>query len=354
MLIIRPQAISASNLTLSNIVETAPAVYNAGTNYGLGAQAYVAGGISNSTAMLYESLQAGNVGHTPASSPDWWMPIGITYLVWNAGTNYATGARVNDNTNHLVYESLVDGNLNHAVTDPAFWGLVGPTNKFAMFDDVNGTVTTHPTEIDVTMTFTGRVDSVALVNMSNVISVQIIVSTIADGTLYDETFSTVSTDGIGDWYDYFFEEIVQQNARLITGLPVNANPTIRAILTGSGTADMYVGSLVVGLSKNIGETTREGASVGITDYSRKEVDDWGSYQLMERAFSKRGTFRLAMPKNSIDEVYRILSQYRATPIVYSAADEFASTLIFGFFKDFSIGFEYDQTSFCNIEVEGLT
>jgi hypothetical protein len=234
------------------------------------------------------------------------------------------------------------------------WIDVGPTNKWALFDAVNGTLTTHPQKVDITLTVAGRVDAIALVSLANVSGVQVIVNTVADGEIFNQSFAMISTVGINDWHDYFFEDILQKDALLINGLPIHADPIIRVILTGSGTADMSIGTMVFGRTKYIGATLRDGAGVGIRDYSRKEADDFGNYVLIERAFAKRGTFRLSMPHSMVDDVHQALSEYRATPTVYSASDDFTSTLIFGFYKDFSIGFEYPTTSYCNIELEGLT
>jgi hypothetical protein len=348
---VRPSTVSEAVLTSSNIVETAPAAYAGGTTYALGDQVSI---LTGTTAALYESLQDDNIGNTPESSPTFWEPIGTTYSTYSGATSYSLGDRVISTTTHKVYESLAGSNTGNALTDTTKWLDVGPTNKWAMFDTVNGTLTSHPTEIDVTLSMTGRVDAVGLVGMTNVVSVQVIVSTIADGELYNETFATVSTVGITDWYTYFFEDIVQRDALLVPGLPAYSNPTIRVILTGTGTADMSLGTLVVGKSKYLGAALRDGASVGINDFSRKDTDDFGNYTIVERAFAKRGTFRVAMASNMVDGIQRTLGELRATPTLFEASDEFSSTLIFGFYKNFSIGFEYALTSYCNIEIEGLT
>lgn len=277
-----------------------------------------------------------------------------THSAYNVGTTYADGDRVLDAGGLRVYESLVGSNTGNALTDATKWLDVGPANKWAMFDTINGTVTTDSTEVDVTLDLTGRIDTIGLVNMTNVVSVQVIISTVADGEVYNETYSTVSTVGINNWWSYFFEDIVQKDALIISGLPVYVDPTIQIVLTGTGTADMSIGTLMVGRKKYIGDALRDGSSVGITDYSRKDTDDFGNYMIVERAFAKRGNFRLAMTSNMVDDVQRTLADYRATPTIFSASDDFSSTLIFGFYKDFSIGFEYPGTSYCSLELEGLT
>jgi len=56
----------------------------------------------------------------------------------------------------------------------------------------------------------------------------------------------------------------------------------------------------------------------------------------------------------VDLVKRLLSQYRATPIVYIGADAYASTILYGYYKDFSIDIAYPTISICSLELEGLT
>jgi hypothetical protein len=296
------------------------------------------------------------------------LPTGLTagtiYYVLAPLTNSfnvsatAGGAAINTTgTQSGVHTVIANPNKGYdpssALSAP-FWLDIGPTNKWAMFDDYNGTTTTDPTLIDVTVAVTGRVDSVALLNIVNAASARVIVSTTLDGTIFDQTYSLTSADGIADWYDYFFEEVVLKRKLLVTPLPVNANPTVRVILTGTGTGLVQCGTLIVGLSKDLGETDRDGAQVGITDYSRKEVDTFGNYTIVPRAFSDRGSFKIRMAKASVDGVRDLLSDFRTTPAVYAASLDYNSTLIWGFFRDFNIEIDYPLESLCSIEIEGLT
>ena len=40
--------------------------------------------------------------------------------------------------------------------------------------------------------------------------------------------------------------------------------------------------------------------------------------------------------------------------VLTHTDDIAATLIYGFFKDFNISLAFSNTSYCQIEIEGLT
>ena len=67
MKVIQPLTITEDNLIESNLYDVAPALYNAGTTYALGAYVGVAGTLGE--ILIYKSLQASNTANTPASSP---------------------------------------------------------------------------------------------------------------------------------------------------------------------------------------------------------------------------------------------------------------------------------------------
>jgi hypothetical protein len=253
-----------------------------------------------------------------------------------------------------VHTAVASPNKNKNLTDPLFWLDIGPSNKYAMFDSLNGTVTAHPYQIDVSQSYTGRVDSLALLNVSNAVSARDIMSTINDGVVFDETFSMISTAGIDDWFSYFFDDVERKDTLLVTALPAYANTTIRVIIEGNGTSQVQAGHLSIGLAKDLGETQHDGAQIGIIDYSRKDVDDFGNYTLVQRPFSRRGHFQCRIPKAAVDGVEATLSQHRATPAVYVATNDYGSTLIFGFFREFTIDIDYPLESLVTIEIEGLT
>ena len=57
---------------------------------------------------------------------------------------------------------------------------------------------------------------------------------------------------------------------------------------------------------------------------------------------------------AVDEIVNLLAEYRATPIVYIGSDAYASTIVYGFYKDFTVVIAYYLKSICNLEIEGLT
>lgn len=279
------------------------------------------------------------------------------YTAWDSGTTYGLGDTVIyvAADTHWIVESLQAGNTAHTPTGASadtWWLLVGNTNRWAMFDGMVQSQTSAADEIAVTLTSTAaRVDSVALFNI-DCAEARVTVTDATDGVVYDETVSMVSPSGITDWYAYFFEPITRITDYVFTELPPYLSSEIDVTLTDAG-GTAKCGACVIGLSREIGGT-QYGAQTGIQDYSIKQQDDFGNYSILERAYNKRAVFQIMVENGLIDELQIILAGYRATPVVYVGTDLYASTMIYGYYKDFSVVISYPTVSILSIELEGLT
>lgn len=299
MKMIRPMAVNDAALLSSNIAETDYAAWAVGTTYALAARVMV---VAANVHKVYESLQAGNVGHTPATSPTWWLEV-------------------------------------------------GNTNRWRMFDQSITSQSSNADSIDVSMQTTGRIDSVALLNVSAA-TAHIQMTDTVDGTVYNKTYNLVSDSGITDWYAYFFEPIARKTDLVVSDLPVYSGAVVRVLLSEAGNT-VLLGALVVGLSKQVGGT-QYGAKIGIQDYSVKTRDAFGNYSILERSFNKTAAFTLLVDNGFVDQLFTMLSSVRATPVVYVGSDNFSSMAVYGFFKDFDITVSYPKHSICTLQIEGLT
>jgi hypothetical protein len=345
--IIRPTSAADFTLTTTNVPEAPPATYAGGTTYALSDLVSV---YTGTTAQVYESLQNSNTGNTPASSPSFWNPIAITYAEYAGGTTYSLGDKVISTTTHHEYESLANSNLGNALTDATKWLDLGSNNRWRMFDQLNSSLTIRDEQIDVTVDINGRADGIAILNVLAA-TIQIIVT--ADAIeVYNETFDMVSDSGVDNWYEYFFEPIVRKSNLIVTDLPNVADPQIQIIIDNA-TGSTEVGTVVIGQSKDLGMTIY-GARTGIQDYSRKTTDEFGNFTIVERAYAKRATFDVTVDNDKIDAISDLLALYRATPVVWVGTDDYNSTWIYGFYKDFSIAIKYVTQSNLALEIEGLT
>ena len=281
---------------------------------------------------------------------------GTDYAAWNSGTTYSIGQRVVLTSTHKVYESLQNSNLNkNPATDtsvPPYWIEVSSTNRWKMFDSSNSTQTTNSNSIVVTITPGKVINAVALLNVDGT-SIRVKVTDPTDGVVHDNTVSLNYNGTINNWYNYFFDPVMRKKNVVLTDLPAYGTAAVEITITYTGST-AKCGVCVLGNVNYIGEGIELGASVGIQDYSRKEKNDFGDYVLIQRSYSKRARFSMAVLNDQIDALQDLLVDLRTTPCVWIGDDRYQSTMIYGFYKDFDIVISYHLVSDCNIEIEGLT
>jgi len=129
MKVLPPVTITPDLVVDSNIFDTAPAAYDAGTTYAADAYASVAGTLGAIT--IYKSLQAANTGHTPASSPTWWFEVSTTYEEYDPLTTYGIGHRLIDPDTNTIKESTRDQNVAKPLDNASPWKYIG---KFEYMD----------------------------------------------------------------------------------------------------------------------------------------------------------------------------------------------------------------------------
>lgn len=268
--------------------------------------------------------------------------------VWESSYTYSAGQTVIKG--HRIWESVQSANLNHdPETSLAGWWLdIGPTNRWSMFDDVVGTSTSAEEVINVTLQ-PGRIDSLALMQLNAAMAT--ITQRVGVEVVREITVSLINDDDMGDWFEYFFSPIEQKDSLVITDLAVYGESTIEINLTKNAGV-VSCGICIVGLKDDLGGTLAS-PSVGINDYSRKSVDEFGRTSLVQRDFSKRGSFRMVVDNVDVDRVFRRLASSRATPAVWVGSQKYSPVLIYGFFKDFEIDIAYERFSYCTLNIEGM-
>lgn len=271
--------------------------------------------------------------------------------IWVSTKSYVVGEIVM--LEHRNYEALV-ANSNQSptgtATDPPTWLDLGPTNRWRMFDDKIGTETTNPESISLTIAPGRAVDSLAFFGL-DAASIYVRVFDPYQGIVFESSVSPVSTDGINDWYEYFFAPVEVNEDFVLLDVPVGSYGSVEInVAKPAGIA--RVGALILGKAAILGEALY-GTSVGITDYSRKERDDFGNTAIVERDYSKRADFDVMVPTAMVSQVQRLLSKHRAKPLVWIGEASYQSTILYGYYKEFNLVISGPTASDCSISVEGL-
>ena len=274
------------------------------------------------------------------------------HAAWGSGTTYALADRVM--RSHKIWESLQAGNTNKPPeTEPLWWVEVSPTNRWKLFDLSTTTQTVIGSSDYYELTPGQAVNAVALINISGVLAVRVRLTDPSFGVVYDTGVQDIThVPSEASWYAWFFEPRTEQTQLVFSNLPSYPNAVLRIDLTSSGAA--YIGGLIFGSMRTISMGVKSGVRLGLTDYSRKERNQWGDTVLVQRAFSKRMSFDLLVQNADLDNTYSLLADLRATPCLWIGSVQYGSLAVFGFYSNFEIGIAYAHYSDCSIDIEGLT
>ncbi len=274
-------------------------------------------------------------------------------ITWNPATPYAEGAVVIRTGTHMKYERLAPGGVDAGLPEstPLKWLTVGPTNRWAMFDRKIGTATTAATSISAVMS-PGGVSGLGALELVGREAVVTLKDAPGGSTVYTRT---IDLDGtiITTVYEWLYSDFEQLTDFVLTDLP-------RHFLTGqltftvSGTSGVSVGVLQVGTVLEVGKTIGQ-PTADILDFSKKDQDRFGNFDVEEGAYSKRGSIQVLTAKSDFNKIFRGIASLRAIPCIYIPVDQigFEPLINYGFFKTFSMVVAYQNHHLCNLEIEGL-
>lgn len=271
---------------------------------------------------------------------------------YNPATAYAVAARVVSGVS--IYESLTAANTgNPPATSPTHWVRRGPSNAWALLDAEVSTQTAAAGVLSLALA-PGIFDTLAVIG----VDAEAVTLTVQDGAggpiVYQQTHSVTGAD-VFDWYEYFFSDpTVRRTLAVFGGVPPYASAV--ATLTVAGGGAVKAGGVALGRVQTIGDT-QYGAQAGITDFSRKDTDEFGATTFVKRAMSKKLTATVQVGSLDVNRVHRLLSDLRATPVLWIGTDapEFSEPLVvYGFYRDFYLSIAYPTVGLYQLEIEGLS
>lgn len=323
--IIRPVIVTDTSLISSTVPEAVVTEYVPGTTY-------VAGdirGVTTGTAQdVYQSLQAGNMGNAPSTSPTWWGFLGRVYAAFVGGTSYAKDAIVTDLPNHQLYQSMIAANTSTDFTDKTKWLSLGATTRWKMFDKAVNSQTTAPNSVTTVISLNALVNTLGLLNLSGS---DVTVAQSASG--YTRTKSLVRHDVL-NWYDWWYEEPVREGDAVFTDIPPYQASSLTITVNNPGDT-AGIGCCILGKSRTIGQTAWDFTG-GVLSYSTDTTDTFGNTTLVKRDNAKLLNFEVYITKGFESEVYRLLKQYTDTEMMIIGAEDYSMSLSYGYLGQWSI------------------
>lgn len=330
-------------LVSSTLVEVPSATHAMGTTYAKDATAST--GVVGGLITVWKSLQAANTGHAPASSPTWWLNIGTTYMVYDPTHTYALGDRVIDPVGHLVYESRINGaNANQPLATGTAWLNIGPTNKWAAFDDLRNTQAEAPVDIVQEIQLTDRANTIAVIGLdARTITIK---QTVGGVEKYSVTANLSKRKSRG-WKAWYFGAFESRTSVQYYDLPPYRNSRITITVSKPFTGRRAVGGIVVGNAVYIGDAQYEATSDHL-NFSNVERDKFGNLVLDPERSVPKVDLQVWFDKSLTSQIMKLREQLNGRPAIWSGLDDFTldwfePLFIFGIHKEFSLnlkGFDY--------------
>jgi len=273
---------------------------------------------------------------------------------WVSGTSYTAGDIRLSLTSHKLFKRLISGAGTTAPeSDPTNWVGIGTGNRWSMFDRRIGTVSSVTSPLTVVVEPGGGVSGVSLLELTGREATISMKDTTGGTVVYSQT---VSLDGsfIDSFYDWFFSDYEQLSGFSLTDLP-SQFPANELTISVTGTGTVSCGVAVIGNVLTLG-VTHYGAQVGIIDYSRKQADEFGNIDIVERNYRSRTSFKITTETSDFNKIYRVLASLRATPCIVIGEDSvgFEPMTSYCLISDFTIDVAYPTYNLCNLETEGMT
>lgn len=277
-----------------------------------------------------------------------------TETAYNAGTTYAIGNEVVVAADHRTYKSLQAGNVGHApISSPTWWLDVGATNRYRMFDLLRNTQTEQASPLTVVITPGVRCNSIALLGL---VGDSVTVSITSGGSTVYTFTQNLSTREVLDWYDYFFEPFSSMPSVVLFDLPPYTNAIITVAITRAA-GNVSCGSLALGTFVYLGGT-QYNAECDALNFSTVTRDAFGDTVFVPSRSVPKTTQTVACKKSRVNKARDLRDALNATPAIWSGADDSAdgyaeALLILGYYRRFTINLTHPDDAIITLDLEEI-
>lgn len=272
------------------------------------------------------------------------------YPAYDPAETYPADARVIHG--HSVFQSVQADNVGHEPAVSAEWWVeIGPTNRMKAFDLSHSTQTRFSGSAWFEIKAGKAVNAVSLLAIDGLRSVRIRVIDPGYGTVYDKTTMLWTHPDQSGWYPWTFGERRERKVFHALDLPSYRTATIRIDIEAAANAG--IGVLLVGRQEQIGLGVLQGVRMGIRDYSKKTTNEWGDVELLKRGFARTRSIQVLCENSQLDNVDRLLSGLRATPLLWLISKTMEQPNVYGWFTDYDIGIQYSRHFELALNLEGL-
>jgi hypothetical protein len=260
---------------------------------------------------------------------------------------------------HRIYESqLVTANAGHPPTDPVnqfgtivYWLDVGPTNRWAMFDNEISTQSSGVGTITV-VTKPGAINTLYLGGLQ-ASDLTVTARDTPGGTVIFSYSGTLQAVKPADYYPYFFSGFSFLKSKILSGIPAYLDMELTVTLSNGVGGTVLCGLLAAGQLQRLGRT-QQGAKAKPKTYSYVAIDAYGKATIRKGKAATDMTASALIDKDEARLVQDIIAAALDTPCLVSCSDkaDYSGLNIFGLVSG-EVVYKTPETSEVSLSVEGL-
>lgn len=279
------------------------------------------------------------------------------HAIYNPATTYALADRCISATTHRIYESGQAGNIGHAPTDainlagtPPWWIDRGPTNKYAMFDGEVSTPTVHASPLTVVLT-PGNIDALYLFGM-DADTLDVSIKDAPDGTIIYTAAIGLEKSKPDNLYDWIFLGFQPQRDVVLRNIPPYYGMEVTVTLTRTG-GTVQCGMMGLGLERVLGDTLR-GSSVKPKTFSYIDINEFGDNVIVRRKSARDLAITARLPLSEATQIKEAIEELLDIPCAWigSELSEYAGLMAYGL-GSADIRFDQPDTCLLTADIKGL-
>jgi hypothetical protein len=292
-------------------------------------------------------IGAGTSVAEPSASETAWSGSSVAYAVGDVRIRATTHRKYRCAAAHTSAASPTPEN------DGTRWVDIGPTDRWAPFDQYTSTAVTGTTSITYVLS-PGYVNSLALYGLTGA-QYSVTVKDAPGGSVIYTRTGYLLDDPIG-WYEYLFVPQPTRSKLVFAGIPIRPTAEITVTITAASGQPVGLGMIVVGdyapLISDAAEWggVEQGAQAEPVTYSYIKSNDDGTTTIVRRhsATNLRCTVRL--PRQHADAAVSLLQSVLDKPVAYIATDApgYAGLNVFGLATSSPV--RYDSFAMASIEI----
>lgn len=281
--------------------------------------------------------------------------------VWASGVAYAVGDVRIRSTTHRKYRCAVAHTSAASPTpenDSTRWVDIGPTDRWAPFDQYTSTAATTTTTLTYVLT-PGYFNCIGLYGLTGT-QYTVTVKDAPGGTVIYSKTGYLAADPLG-WYEYLFIPPSTINKLLFTGVPIRPNAEATITVTAASGQPVGVGMIVVGDYAALFSDAAEwggvqyGARAEPVTYSYIKTADDGTTTIVKRHSATNMRCSVVMPRQYADAALELLQRVLDRPVAWvaTASNGYAGLTVFGLAKQSSVQYDSFGIASIDLNIQGI-